>query len=107
TREFSQYRSEGDIYFSGTVKGNASAKETPLISVSFGARDASFYHPDVQQRVEKINLKGSFTNGEQQNASTSTLKLENLSGVLNGRAFKGNLTYRNFNNPNIAFDVQG
>ncbi len=107
TREFSQYRSEGDIYFSGTVKGNASAKETPLISVSFGARDASFYHPDVKQRVEKINLKGSFTNGEKQNASTSTLKLENLSGVLNGRPFKGNLTYRNFNNPDIAFDVQG
>ena len=107
TREFSQYRSEGDIYFTGTVKGNMSAKETPLIDVSFGARSASFYHPDVKQRVEKINLKGSFTNGEKHNASTSTLKLENLSGVLNKRPFKGNLTYRNFNNPNIAFDVQG
>ncbi|WP_345156231.1 AsmA-like C-terminal region-containing protein [Pontibacter saemangeumensis] len=107
TKEFRQYRSEGELYFTGSVKGKASGRETPLIDISFGARDASFYHPDVQQRVEKINLKGSFTNGGKQNASTSTLKLEELSGVLNGRPFKGNLTYRNFDNPNIAFDVQG
>ncbi|WP_460926049.1 AsmA-like C-terminal region-containing protein [Pontibacter brevis] len=107
TQEFRQYRSEGDIYFHGTVKGNVSSKETPLITFSFGARDASFYHPDVKQRVEKINLTGSFTNGEKKNATTSALELKSLSGVLNGRPFKGNLTYRNFNNPNIAFDVQG
>nr|WP_245402702.1 AsmA-like C-terminal region-containing protein [Pontibacter sp. E15-1] len=107
TRELSQYRSEGEVYFAGTVKGNASSKETPLINISFGARNASFYHPDAKQKVEKVNLKGSFTNGEKQIAATSALKLENLSGVLSGRPFKGNLTYRNFNNPNIAFDVQG
>ncbi|MHA6248700.1 AsmA-like C-terminal region-containing protein [Pontibacter sp. CAU 1760] len=107
THDFSQYRSEGDVYFSGTVKGAVSATETPHVNFSFGARNASFYHPDVKQRVTKINLQGSFTNGEKQKASTSVLRLENLSGVLNGRAFKGNLTYRNFNKPYIAFDVQG
>ncbi|WP_377481938.1 AsmA-like C-terminal region-containing protein [Pontibacter toksunensis] len=107
TQEFRQYRSEGDIYFNGSVKGNVSAKETPLISFNFGARNASFYHPDVKQRVEKINLTGSFTNGEKQKAATSALELKSLSGVLNGRPFKGNLTYRNFDNPSIAFDVQG
>jgi hypothetical protein len=107
TQEFRQYRSEGDIYFNGTIKGRVSGTETPLINVSFGARNASFYHPDVKQKVEKINLTGSFTNGEKHNASTSALELKSLSGVLNGRPFKGNLTYSNFNNPNIAFDVQG
>ncbi|MFD2513893.1 AsmA-like C-terminal region-containing protein [Pontibacter locisalis] len=107
TEEFSQYRSEGDIYFNGTVKGSASGTENPSINFSFGAKDASFYHPDVKQRIDKINLTGSFTNGDRHNASSSTLELNNLTGVLNGRPFKGNLKYSNFNNPNIAFDVQG
>ncbi len=107
TRELHQYRSEGDIYFKGSVKGNVSAKENPQISVSFGAHNASFYHPDVKQRVNKINLAGSFTNGSAHSAATSSLELKNLSGVLNGRKFSGNLKYSNFNNPSIAFDVQG
>ncbi|ARS37933.1 AsmA-like C-terminal region-containing protein [Pontibacter actiniarum] len=106
-QELNQYRSEGEIYFNGTVKGRASAKHTPQVDVSFGARNASFFHPDVQQRVEKIHLAGSFTNGKRQNAATSVLELKELSGVLNGRPFKGNLKYSNFDNPYIAFDVQG
>nr|WP_304608487.1 AsmA-like C-terminal region-containing protein [Pontibacter anaerobius] len=107
TEEFRQYRSEGEVYFNGTVKGKASGRHTPRVSFSFGARDASFFHPDVQQRVEKIYLTGSFTNGEKQNAATSVLELKELNGVLNGRPFKGNLKYSNFDNPFIAFDVQG
>lgn len=107
TESLRQYRSEGEIYFNGFVKGKASGKHTPLISFNFGASDASFFHPDVQQRVENISLKGSFTNGEQHNATTSLLELQELSGKLSGRPFRGNLTYRNFNNPYLAFDVQG
>lgn len=107
TASLSQYRSEGAIYFNGTVKGNASATETPQVTFSFGARNASFYHPEVKQRVEKINLTGSFTNGDKRAASTSTLELKNINGSLNGRSFKGNLRYSNFNNPYVAFDLQG
>ncbi|PTX22317.1 AsmA-like protein [Pontibacter mucosus] len=107
TEEFSQYRSKGDVYFNGTVQGKASGRHTPSISINFGARDASFYHPDVQQRVEKLYLTGSFTNGEKQNATTSVLELKELRGELNGRPFKGNLKYSNFHNPYIAFDLQG
>ncbi|GHA63872.1 hypothetical protein GCM10007389_15640 [Pontibacter akesuensis] len=107
TQEFSQYRSEGDIYFTGTIKGKASGPHTPQVNFNFGARNASFFHPDVAQRVEQIKLTGSFTNGDKQKAATSVLELKDLSGVLNGRPFKGNLTYKNFDNPYIAFDVQG
>ena len=107
SQELSQYRSEGEVYFSGTVKGNVSSKETPAIAFNFGARDASFYHPDVKQRVDNINLTGSFTNGNKQNASTSVLELKGLSGVLNGHRFQGNFKYSNFNNPYVALDVKG
>lgn len=107
SQELNQYRSEGEIYFSGTVKGNVSAKETPAINFSFGARNASFYHPDVKQKVSAINLNGSFTNGNKQNAATSVLELKDLSGVLNGHRFQGNFKYSNFNNPHVALDIKG
>lgn len=107
TRELGQYRSQGDIYFSGMVKGPVSSKRSPQIDFSFGARNASVYLPEVKQRIEKISLEGSFTNGKKQNASTSVLALEQVTGVLNGRSFKGNLRYRNFHNPHLSFALQG
>ncbi|RAU84526.1 AsmA-like C-terminal region-containing protein [Pontibacter arcticus] len=102
-----EYRSEGDIYFNGTIKGEMSSAKNPAVQVSFGCRNASFYHPDVKQKITKLSLAGSFTNGANRNANSSVLELKNLSGILSGRAFKGNLLYRNFNNPYIAFDVSG
>ncbi len=107
TKELHQYRSEGAIYFNGTVKGELSAKKMPQVAFNFGARNASFYHPDAKQHIDKINLTGSFTNGRSHSAATSVVELKNLSGVLNGRKFSGNFRYSNFNNPTIAFDVQG
>ncbi|MFD2246614.1 AsmA-like C-terminal region-containing protein [Pontibacter ruber] len=107
SKEFSQYRSDGDIYFNGAVKGKVTARDNPEITVNFGCRNASFYHPDVKQRVEKLNFAGSFTNGKQHNAATSRLELKNITGVLSGHPFSGNLTYSNFENPTIAFDAKG
>jgi hypothetical protein len=107
TMEYSQYRSEGDIFFKGTVKGKVSAKDNPQVAFEFGCRDASFYHPDIKQKVESLYLEGSFTNGAKQNASTSVLELKKLEGVLNKRPFSGSLTYRNFDNPYLAFSAKG
>lgn len=107
TKEFNQYRSDGDVYFNGVVKGKASSKHNPEITFNFGCHNATFYHPDVKQRLEKLSFEGSFTNGARQTASTSELVLRNLKGSLNNRPFSGNLSYKNFKNPTIAFDVEG
>ncbi|TXK52888.1 hypothetical protein FVR03_00505 [Pontibacter qinzhouensis] len=107
TRAYSQYRSEGDVYFEGRIQGEMSDKKTPEISFNFGCRNASFYHPDIKQKVEKVSFAGTFSNGAKHNASTSVLELKDLSGRLNGRAFSGSLSYQNFDNPTIAFDVKG
>ncbi len=107
TREFSRYRSDGDVYFSGTIKGEASGKHNPTVDFKFGCRNATFYHPDVKQRIEALNFEGSFTNGAKQNASTSAISLKNLKGSLNNKPFSGNIAYSNFANPTIAFDLKG
>lgn len=107
SREYSQYRSEGDVFFKGTVQGKVSAKHNPQVAFEFGARNASFYHPDIKQKIDGLHLDGYFTNGASQNAATSLLELKNLRGVLNKRPFGGSLTYRNFSNPYLAFTAKG
>ncbi|NDK57276.1 AsmA-like C-terminal region-containing protein [Pontibacter fetidus] len=107
TKEFNQYRSDGEVYFNGTIKGEVSPEKSPAIAFNFGCRNATFYHPDVKQRIEKLNFEGSFTNGAKQNSSTSALTLKNLKGSLNNRPFYGNVSYSNFKNPTIAFDLRG
>ncbi|SIQ65347.1 AsmA-like C-terminal region [Pontibacter lucknowensis] len=107
TREYSQYRSEGDVFFKGTVQGKVSAKHNPEVAFEFGARNASFFHPDTKQKIEGLHLDGYFTNGSGKSSATSLLELKNLKGVLNKRPFEGSLTYRNFNNPYLAFSAKG
>ncbi|MBF8964479.1 hypothetical protein I0P70_14590 [Pontibacter sp. FD36] len=107
TREYNQYRSEGDVFFKGTVRGKVSAKHNPEVAFEFGARNASFFHPDTKQKVDGLHLDGYFTNGGGKSAATSLLELKNLKGVLNKRPFEGSLTYRNFDNPYLAFSAKG
>lgn len=102
----SAYRSRGDLYFGGTVRGELSAKASPRIDVSFGCRDASFYHPEFRQAVEHVFLSGSFSNGAARAAHTSVLSLRDVRGTLQGRPFSGNVRYVNFQNPTLSLDLR-
>ncbi|MDF9800484.1 hypothetical protein OKW21_005747 [Catalinimonas alkaloidigena] len=95
-KQWRAYRSEGDAYFEGLVKGKVSRTEDPLVELQFGAHHASFYHPDYQKRMENISLEGSFTNGNGHSFRTSQLDLQNIQGQLDGRPISGSLTVSNF-----------
>ncbi|QNH62172.1 AsmA-like C-terminal region-containing protein [Hymenobacter sediminicola] len=105
-KRLSAYRSRGDVYFGGTVRGEMSAKANPGIDVQFGCRDASLYHPALKQAVEHIFLKGSFSNGPAQAARTSVLRLREVRGTLQGRPFSGDLRYENFSDPSLALNLR-
>ncbi|WP_157593089.1 AsmA-like C-terminal region-containing protein [Rufibacter tibetensis] len=100
-----QYRSNGDIYFKGKVKGEMSSSKNPFLDVEFGARGASLYHPDYKGKVEKVTLVGRFTNGAQRNSQTSLLELRNIKGTLHGKPFNGEVVYKNFSNPNLQLQL--
>ncbi|MDB5262390.1 MAG: hypothetical protein JWQ14_1671 [Adhaeribacter sp.] len=106
-RLYGQYESSGKVYFNGSVKGHLSPKETPLVNISFGCRQASFYQPDYKQKITHINLDGSFTNGIRHTSVTSVLALKNFKGRLGGQPISGNLVYRNFDNPYLNLDLKG
>ena len=101
----SRYRSRGDVYFRGTVKSGF-GEPTPRVEVQFGCRDASFYHPQYQEAVEHVFVTGTFSNGPQRTARTTSLTLENLRGTLRGRPFSGSLRYENLLDPTVRLDLR-
>jgi uncharacterized protein involved in outer membrane biogenesis len=103
TSSVRNYRSKGDVWFKGTVKGLASSKEIPEIAVDFKTDDASFYHPDYKQALEKIELRGSFSNGSKRSAASSVLRVDKLEASLNGRPVRGSFTLSNFDDYYLSF----
>ncbi|WP_176132814.1 AsmA-like C-terminal region-containing protein [Hymenobacter sp. CRA2] len=104
-RPLAAYRSGGQVYFRSAVKGELSARHNPRVDVQFGCRDASFYHPDTEQRIEHVFLTGSFHNGRLATARTAELRLQDVRGRLGNRPFSGSLRYTNLRDPDIALRV--
>ena len=105
-RRFGAYRSRGEVYFRGTVRGTFSAARPPRLEVAFGCRDAAFFHPEYKPEVTHVFLTGTFSNGEQRAAGTSVLRLRDVRGTLAGRPFGGSLRYENFLDPTVQLRLR-
>ncbi|QNE41238.1 hypothetical protein F1C16_17600 [Hymenobacter sp. NBH84] len=99
------YRSRGEVYFRGTVRGEFSTKVNPRLDFQFGCRDAAFYHPQYQQEAEHVFLTGAFTNGSAHSVRTAVLDLRNVRGQLGGRPFSGSLRYSDFQEPSVQLQL--
>lgn len=102
-----EYESEGDVYFNGSLKGKMSGGHSPQITIAFGFKNASFYHPSFKQKITHASLTGSFTNGSQHNASTSKIELKDFTAKLNGQPLSGYMEYSNFSNPYLKLKLKG
>jgi len=107
TKKLKQYRSDGDVFFNLTLKGEISDKKSPFISASFGCADATLYHPDYKSKITHANLNGSFASPSLTDLASAQLFLKDMEGELNGKSFKANLSIREFNSPYIIFDFKG
>jgi hypothetical protein len=101
------YKSTGQVYFKGGIKGKITDKLSPAVDVTFGCKDASFYHPELKKTIQQANFEGRFSNGESKKASTGYLELRNISGLLEEKQFKGNFYLKNFNDPFVKTDLTG
>ncbi|GGF02184.1 hypothetical protein GCM10011383_11330 [Hymenobacter cavernae] len=105
-QRFSVYRSRGEVYFRGSVRGLMTSHHDPRVEVNFGCRDAAFYHARYAEGAEHVFLTGSFDNGSEHSFRTSTLTLAQARGTLQGRPFSGDLRYQNFTDPSIRVKLQ-
>ncbi|WP_324673698.1 AsmA-like C-terminal region-containing protein [Hymenobacter sp. GOD-10R] len=105
-QRYQVYRSKGDVYFRGTVRGLMTSHDDPRVEVRFGCRDASFYHEQYAEGAEHVFLTGTFNNGNEHALRTSALALAQVRGTLQGRPFSGDLRYENFVDPSVQVKLQ-
>ena len=97
------YRSQGSVYFEGSVRGKT---PRPRVDLRFGCRDASLYHPEYKKQLRQIQLSGSFTNGAKHSLQTAELSLQDIAGTLDGKDIRGSLLIRNFRDYYLEAHVQ-
>lgn len=101
------YKSEGNVYFNGVVKGEVSAHKNPLIKVDFGFEDASIRNTEMNGEVRNANLVGTFTNGAARKASTSELRISKFNGKFQDMPVKGYFVMTNFEDPSYEISCSG
>ncbi|MDR7131077.1 hypothetical protein J2X69_003436 [Algoriphagus sp. 4150] len=100
-----RYKNEGEVYFSGSVRGIAGNGQSPAISVEFGADNAYFLNSGIQKKVDELRFIGFYTNGKERNLRTSEIQLQNFYARPDEGVFQGRLIIRNFEDPNVKINV--
>jgi hypothetical protein len=107
SKQLNKYESKGDVYFNARLKGEISKTKNPSISVDFGLKNATLYHPDYKSRIEDANFEGSFATPDLNNYKQAALVLKNINGKLNNENFVGNFVIQNFDDPEVICNFKG
>lgn len=107
SKSFRKYQSKGDVYFKSKMKGEISRSRSPSLSVEFGFRDATIFHPEYKSRIEQASLEGSFASSAVSDPEKAVLVLKNITGELNKEPFAANFIIQNFKSPGVICDFKG
>lgn len=102
----SHYESEGQINFSGQIKGKYGKKVSPELKIMFGFEDASIYHPETGKRVKHLYMRGEYGNGSKRTNTTSYVKIFGLKGEIDDNKFDANVRVDNFESPYLTLELK-
>lgn len=102
----SAYDIHGLANLQAEINGIISENSFPHIKMDFSTENASFDHKKSKVSLDEIFLKGSYTNGEKNESSTSSLMLNELKANFGKGKVSGNLSLKDFNRPKFDFEGQ-
>ncbi len=107
TSDIQQYKSTGNVYFNGTIKGETNSGVSPAIDIKFGFDHATFFHPQYKQTITDAYLTGSFTNGVNRNLSSASVRLSDLKMKIDQKSIEGYFYLTNLEDPYIETQLKG
>ncbi len=102
---FNDYMISGRLDIEADIKGPTAKGVHPELNFHFGIENGHMTHKSTGQSVEKLFLKGYFTNGAQKTLNSSVLNIEHLRASLKQGHINGAFEIENFNSPRIT--IQG
>lgn len=91
---------DGTFLFKALIKGSINETQTPLLQANFALAQGSFQNRWIDIK-NGISFTGSFSNGAQQKASSSTLWISEFAINHKNSRLSGNLTLDNFVKPKL------
>lgn len=101
----SRYDNGGSVYFNALAKGPAAYGFSPHIEVDFGCKEAFIENTEVDKGLNDLYFEGHFTNGELNAPSTMALTIADFTATPETGIFKGDVTIKNFESPDIEMQV--
>ena len=96
-----KYDNKGRINFNASIKGKVTAHQMPHILVEFSCQDAFLQNTETGKKLEALNFKASFSNGDSAKLSTTRFSLLDFSSKPEAGIFSGHLVVNNFETPEI------
>lgn len=101
-KRINDYKSEGEFYVNGIIKGPLNAKEMPEIKADFGVKNATIIYKPNDVQLTNVNFTGSYKqmDGEEE------LKLSSIKAMLNNNSLEGEYRMINFSEPYIDLNFK-
>lgn len=96
-----KYENKGKVYFDCSIKGKSINGHNPKIDANFGCSEAYFANTLNNKKLDRLQFKGHFTNGEARNTSTMEFSIMDFGARPEAGLFSGNLIVKNFDSPDI------
>jgi hypothetical protein len=96
---FKDYKSKGDISFSGGIQGLWNKNEMPGLEFKFSIANGTIQDGKHALGLNSVNLDGRYSNGSSHTLKTSLLHIDHVTASLNGRNLTARFALDNFDDP--------
>jgi hypothetical protein len=103
TPKADEYESEGNLDFIANISGPV---DSSLINAEFTIKKGHLVYKADNVELKNIDLSGKISNGKQRSMRSSKLQLTNFYAETNGGRISGNLTIKDFTDPNLSINAK-
>lgn len=106
-KEWQGFASYGQVNFKGLWQGRWTRELYPNLEIDFSGQNIAINSKhNVRRSIEQLNFKGKFNNGDKNNLQTSSLRIDNISGIIGNRRFQGDFYLSNLLRPYVALNAE-
>ncbi len=104
---FSSWISKGNFEMQASVLGQYNERSFPAIRASFAMENGELYHQASREKLEDVELKGTYTNGDLHRSESSKIDISGLNARFKGEPLTGKCMWSNFTDPTVAIELNG
>lgn len=99
-----RYENAGNVFFTASLEG-PTLNAQPAIEARFGCKETFIANQFNKKRIDELQFNAYFTNGDERSVESMFFELRDFEARPEAGRFKGNLSVRNFREPEIDMRI--